>query len=227
MGFLTLDNYRDLFFGNDMNLRAIKNTLMLAPSAAMLAVVLAIVINWITLRTRLRYRRVVDYLVMIPVSVPHVVLAIGMLWTYIYLPLPIYGTLWILLIGYVTGFIPFAVRNVASTFMQIDKSLEEAATMVGANWLRTVREVTLPLLKPGLVGAWMLLFIIYVRELTTSIFLYSPNSEVMAVMIYNRWAEGDYGPLCAMAMAQVFFIGAVIFLVGYIFKVDISRSLAQ
>ncbi len=225
--FLTLDNYRDLFFGNDMNLRAIKNTLMLAPSAAMLAVVLAIVINWVTLRTRLRYRRVVDYLVMIPVSVPHVVLAIGMLWTYIYLPLPIYGTLWILLIGYVTGFIPFAVRNVASTFMQIDKSLEEAATMVGANWLRTVREVTLPLLKPGLVGAWMLLFIIYVRELTTSIFLYSPNSEVMAVMIYNRWAEGDYGPLCAMAMAQVFFIGAVIFLVGYIFKVDISRSLAQ
>lgn len=225
--FLTLDNYRALFFVNDMNQRAIKNTLLLAPTAALLAVILAVVINWITLRSRLRYRKVLDYLVMIPVSVPHVVLAIGMLWTYIYLPLPIYGTLWILLIGYITGFIPFAVRNVASTFMQIDKSLEEAATMVGASWLRTVREVTLPLLKPGLVGAWMLLFIIFVRELTTSIFLYSPNSEVMAVMIFNRWAEGDYSALCAMAMVQVLFIGSVTFLVGYVFKVDISRSLSQ
>ena len=225
--FLTLENYRSLFFANDMNLRAIRNTLILAPTAALLGVILAVVINWITLRSRFRFRNLIDYLVMIPVSVPHVVLAIGMLWTYIYLPLPIYGTLWILLIGYITGFIPFAVRNVASTFMQIDKSLEEAATMVGASWLRTVREVTLPLLKPGLVGAWMLLFIIFVRELTTSIFLYSPNSEVMAVMIYNRWAEGDYGPLCAMAMLQVFFIGSVTFLVGYIFKVDISRSLSQ
>jgi iron(III) transport system permease protein len=225
--FLTLDNYRALFFVNDMNLRAIKNTLILAPAAAILAVVLAVIINWITLRSRIRYKNIIDYLVMIPVSVPHVVLAIGMLWTYIYLPLPIYGTLWILLIGYITGFIPFAVRNVASTFMQIDKSLEEAATMVGASWLRTVREITLPLLKPGLVGAWMLLFIIYVRELTTSIFLYSPNSEVMAVMIYNRWIEGDYNALCAMAMIQIFFTGFVIFLVGYMFKIDISRSVSQ
>jgi iron(III) transport system permease protein len=224
---LTLDNYRTIFLSNDMNIRAIKNTLMLAPNAAILAIILAVIVNWIKLRSRVRYRGVVDYLVMLPISVPHVVLAIGMLWTYIFLPLPIYGTLWILLIGYITGFIPFAVRNVASTFMQIDKSLEEAATMVGAGWLRTVKEVTLPLLKPGLVGAWMLLFIIFVRELTTSIFLYSPNSEVMAVMIFNRWSEGDYGELSAMAMVQVFFIGTVIFLVGYIFKVDISRSLSK
>ena len=73
----------------------------------------------------------------------------------------------------------------------------------------------------------MLLFIIYVRELTTSIFLYSPNSEVMAVMIYNRWIEGDYNALCAMAMIQIFFTGFVIFLVGYMFKIDISRSVSQ
>jgi len=224
LSLLTLENYRELFLVNDMSRRAIRNTLILALAAATLATYLAVIVNWITLRSRVTYRHWLDYIVMLPISVPHVVLAIGMLWTYIYLPLPIYGTLWILLIGYVTGFIPYAVRNVGATFMQIDRGLEEAATMVGAGWLRTVREVTLPLLKPGMVGAWMLLFIIYVRELTTSIFLYSPRNEVLAVLIYNRWAEGDYSALCAMAVVQVFFIGAVIFLAGYVFKVDIART---
>ncbi|MCB1546640.1 MAG: iron ABC transporter permease [Hyphomicrobiaceae bacterium] len=221
---MTLANYKNVFFDNPMGAQAISNTLILSIGAATVSMILGVVLNWIIHRSRVSYRGFVDLIVMVPISVPHVVLAIGMLWTYIYLPLPIYGTLWILLIGYVTGFLPYAVRNVGATFVQIDKSLEEAATMVGASWARTVREVTIPLLKPGMVGAWMLLFIIFVRELTTSIFLYSPNSEVLSVLIYNRWAEGDYTALSAMAMIQVLVVGLVIFLAGYLFKVDITRS---
>lgn len=221
---LTLKNFYDLLTVGDMATRAIKNTLFLAVTGATIAVILAVIINWILHRSRVWYRPQVDYLVMVPVAVPHVVLAVGMLWTYIFIPLPIYGTIWILLIGYVTGFITYAVRNVGATFVQIDKSLEEAATMVGASWLRTMREVTLPLLKPGMVGAWTLLFIIFVRELSTSIFLYSPNSEVLAVLIFNRWDEGDWSSMAALSMIQVFFIGTVVFLAGYLFRVDITKS---
>ncbi len=223
---LTLYHFRELLVVDPGGMagRAINNTLFLAFAGATIAVILAVVINWILLRSRVWYRQQVDYLVMVPVAVPHVVLAVGMLWTYIFIPLPIYGTIWILLIGYVSGFITYAVRNVGATFVQIDKSLEEAATMVGASWLRTLKEVTLPLLKPGMVGAWTLLFIIFVRELSTSIFLYSPDSEVLAVLIFNRWDEGDWSSMAALSMIQVFFIGTVVFLAGYIFRVDITKS---
>lgn len=220
---LSLFHYQNIF-DQAYVWRGLKNTLFLACTGATIAVILAVIANWIMLRSDTSYRKPLGYLLFLPAAVPHIVLSLALLWTYVFVPLPIYGTIWILLIAYVTSYITQAVRNVGSNYVQIDKSLEEAATMVGAARLRTWIEVTLPLLKPGMVGAWTLLFIIFVRELSASILLYSPGNEVLPVLMFNMWGEGDWGGIGALAMIQVLMMGAVIALSGILFRVDISRA---
>jgi iron(III) transport system permease protein len=138
-------------------------------------------------------------------------------------PLPVYGTTWLLFVGYLTGYLPFAVRSISSVHRQIDPSLEVAGSMVGASWLSTLRYITIPLLKPGIAAGWTLLFIIFVRELAISILLYAPGGEVLSVLMYNRWAEGDYNALSAMAMVQVLMMTVIIFAISRIFKISISK----
>lgn len=220
---LSTYNY-DILLSRSYAWRALRNTLFLATVGATIAVMLAVIANWIILRSGTRYRRPLEYLLFIPASVPNIVLSMALLWTYVFIPLPIYGTIWILLIAYVTCFITQAVRNVGGNYVQIDRSLEEAATMVGARRLRTWIEVTLPLLKPGMIGAWTLLFIIFVRELSSSILLYSPGNEVLPVLLFNMWSEGDWGGLSALAMIQVLMMGLVILLSGILFRVDMTKS---
>lgn len=214
----------DILFSRSYTWRAVRNTLFLATVGATIAVALAVIANWILLRSNTVCKKPLEYLLFIPAAVPNIVFSMALLWTYVFVPLPIYGTIWILLIAYVTSFITQAVRNVGSNYVQIDRSLEEAATMVGARRLRTWIEVTLPLLKPGMVGAWTLLFIIFVRELSSSILLYSPGSEVMPVLLFNMWGEGDWGGLSALAMVQVLLMALVILVSGLLFRVDMTKS---
>jgi len=216
-------NYSTLF-SSSYAWRGVSNTLFLATLGATIAVALAVLANWIMLRSETSFRKALSYLLFLPAAVPHIVLSMALLWTYVFIPLPIYGTIWILLIAYVTGYITQAVRNVGSNYVQIDKALEEAATMVGARRMRTWKEVTLPLLKPGMVGAWTLLFIIFTRELSASILLYSPGNEVLPVLLFNMWGEGDWGGLSALSMIQVVMMGFVILLSGLLFRVDVSKS---
>lgn len=224
LGLLTLRNYVDVLTVNQAAQRAIVNTLVLAVGGAALGVAMGLICSYIVLRTRAWYRNGIDYVVMLPAAVPSVVYGIAMLWTYIFVPLPIYGSLWLLLIGYVVGFIPFAYRAVYASLSQVDKSLEEAATMVGAGWMRRMREVTVPLVRSGMLAGWMLLFVIFVRELAVSVFLYSPGSEVLPVLVYNKFEEGQYPTLAAMAMLQVVFIATVVFIVSRVFRVDVTRT---
>ena len=223
---LTLEHYREVLIGNPLAQRAVVNTLWISALSATLAVLLAIVLSWISLRTRVWYRGMLDLLVTLPAAIPAVALGLALLWTWVYLPLPVYGTPALLVVGYVTGFLPFAVRAILSVHRQIDPALEEAVTMVGGTWLSTLRHVTLPLLKPGIAAGWTLLFIIYVRELAISILLYSPGNEVLSVLIFNRWVEGDHGVLAAMAVLQVVMMAVMITLVSKVFRVDLARAAA-
>src|SRR5690606_30682044 len=194
----TFANYEKILAVRGITRRAIENTLFLAVSAACVAVALAVFINWILYRQSSRWRPLLEQTLFIPAAVPNVVLATGLLWIFLFVPLPIYGSIWILLVGYVVAFLTHAVRNVGASFAQIDKSMEEAGSMVGLRTLQIVRHITLPLLRPGIIGAWTLLFIIFVRELSVSIFLSSPGNEVLSVIIYNRWLEGDWGVMSAL-----------------------------
>lgn len=221
---LTFRNYIDVFTVNQAAQRAVVNTLVLAVGGAALGVFTGFVCSYAVLRTKAWYRGGLDVVIMLPAAVPSLVYGIAMLWTFVYVPLPIYGTLWLLLIGYVVGFIPFAYRAVNSSLAQIDKSLEEAATMVGASWWQRMWQVTVPLTRPGMLAGWMLLFVIFVRELAVSIFLYAPGAEVLPVLVYNKYVEGQYTQLAAMAMLQVIFMAVVIIFVSRVFRVDVTRT---
>lgn len=224
LSLLTFQNYVDVFSGNQAAQRAVTNTLILAVGGATLGVAVGFICSYIVLRTKHWYRGGLDLVIMLPAAVPAVVYGIAMLWTYIYVPLPIYGTLWLLLIGYLVGFIPFAYRAVNASLSQIDRSLEEAATMVGASWFQSMRQVTIPLTRPGMLAGWMLLFVIFVRELAVSIFLYAPGKEVLPVLVYNKYEEGQYTDLAVMAMTQVIFMAIVIVIVSRVFRVDVTRT---
>src|SRR5947207_15741088 len=105
---------------------------------------------------------------MFPQAIPRLLFAFGIMWAWLVAPIPIYGTLWLLLIAYLTVFLPLGIRTISGVMLQIDKSLEECAQMCGASWGYRIRTVTVPLLLPGLIAAWLLLFVASVRELGAS-----------------------------------------------------------
>jgi len=127
------------------------------------------------------------------------------------MPLALYGTLAILLLAYVGRYIPLGVRAANSSLRQIDPSLEESAQILGASWLTTMREVTLPLIRPGLFAGWLLVFVPVIQELSASILLFSSSSITLAVAVYNLYETGYIEPVAALAIINMLIIGAAIF----------------
>ena len=196
---LTLDNYR----GNlkdARTYRALQNSLFLAVGGATLCMLLAALTAWVTTKTKVAGRGVIEGLTFIPWAFPGTALAIGLLWTYVYVPLPIYGTLWILLIGYITRFLPYGLRTMTSTIVQLHDDLAQASMACGAGFLTTFRRILLPLLRPGFIAGWIILATIFLREFSTSIFLYSPGSEPLGPLLYHFYVDGNLGPMCSLAI---------------------------
>jgi iron(III) transport system permease protein len=193
---------------------AFVNSLTLGISVATIGVPVIGVLAWIIYRSRMPGRGAAEYVIMFPQAVPRLVFGLGLLWAWINLPIPIYGTLWLLALAYFTVFLPLGLRTIASVVLQVDPSLEECARVCGAPWIYQMRTVTLPLLRPGMVAAWLLIFIASVRELGVSIFLMGPNSKVIAPAIVNSWLSSSSELSAAMALIQtatVFFAVAIMF----------------
>src|SRR4051794_2138409 len=209
----TLENFRVAVTMNAVR-SALSNSLLLGFGTATIGVVLMGLLAWLIYRSRLPAAGLIEYLVMFPQAVPRLVFAFGMMWAWIVFPIPIYGTLWLLLIAYLTVFLPLGVRTISGVMLQIDKSLEECAQMCGAPWGYRIRTVTMPLLRPGLLAAWLLLFIASVRELGASILLMGPNAKVVTPTIVESWFATSAELTAAMALIQtlVIAIAMVVFL---------------
>ncbi|HZY30923.1 MAG TPA: ABC transporter permease subunit, partial [Candidatus Methylomirabilis sp.] len=181
--------------------RAIRNSLFLAALAATITMFVGTVISYLTVKARLKGSRLLDFLATIPYAVPHTVIGIAMILAWARPPVSLYGTLWIILVAYLAVYLPFAVRTTNSTLQQIHDSLEEAARVSGAGLLRRMRDVVLPLARPGMVAGWILVFMPALRELTISILLYSHRTETIGVVVYNMQDAG-YSEIAA-ALASV------------------------
>ena len=181
---------------------ALTNSLMLGVIVATIGSLLVGVLVWIIYRSRAPGRFLVEYVVMFPQAVPRLVFGLGLLWAWLVIPIPIYGTLWLLGIAYLTVLLPLGLRTLAGVVLQIDRSLEECARVCGASWTYQMRTITLPLLRPGIVAAWLLIFISSVRELGASIFLMSATSKVIAPAIVNSWLTSSTELSAAMALLQ-------------------------
>jgi iron(III) transport system permease protein len=211
---MSLWNYKKILFfwwpeSIDAATNGIGNSLILAFAGATLAMILAIVMSFMIHRRKGPGSALLDYLCVIPIGFPGIVLAMGVLITYI--KTPIYATLWILLLGYVTRFFPYGQRNVSAVLMAVSEELDQSSRMSGASWLTTIRRITLPLLKPGIFAGWVLLFIIFLRELPISIILYTAGTETLSVGIYYLQEFENEALTCALSVVQTVLLLACVY----------------
>jgi iron(III) transport system permease protein len=199
---LTLANYKYVL-NYPLALTAFKNSFYLSVGSATLVMLLTSVIAWITVKSKLPGRALLDNMTFIPIAMPGIVLGVSLIWVYLTLPVPIYGTIWVLLLAYMTKFMPYGIRAASASMVQINKELEEASLASGGTWLQTFRKVLLPLLMPGFVAGWIYISIIALRELSTSILLYSYDSTVLSIMAFDLWEGGQYTYVCALGVLMV------------------------
>ncbi len=221
--YLTLDNWHYILFEYPTTWVALKNSLFLSIVGAMIAVLISAVIAWVVVRTKAFGKDLLDTIATLPVAVPGLILGVAYMWAWIRSPIPIYGTIWILMVAYVSRFIPYSLRSIESTLRQIDKGLEESANISGASWVRTFWTVSLPLLKPGLVAGFILLFVTFVRELSCSILLYSSGSEVLSVTMFDLWHDGMFPNLAAIGTMQLFLTAFLLVIFSKFFKIRITE----
>jgi iron(III) transport system permease protein len=221
----TLAQYADVLFHNSQTVRAIQNSLLLATLGATVTILLSLAISYVVVRTQVRGREILSYLATLPAAIPAVVFAVAILWAYIFLPINIYGTIWLLLIAYVSHYIPFGVRATSSGLAQLSVELEESSRIHGASWLKTLFRIVVPLLKPAIAVGWILIFVEIIRSLSLSILLYSDNSVVMPVVIYDLYETGAYPALSAFSILQTLLVFAAIYAAKKITSVDTFMQL--
>jgi len=206
---LTLDPYRFIVTYPSL-VRSVWNSIFLAFGTATIIMLVTSVICWIVVKTKLPGRWLLDNVASLPLVFPGLVLGLAIMIFYLNVDIGVYGTIWILFIAYVTRFMPYGLRYNTTSMLQIHKELEESAAMSGASWGTTFWRIILPLLKPGLVAGWIYVMLLSIRELSSSILLYSPGTEVVSVVIWELWENGQYVELSALG---VMFILALFMLV--------------
>ena len=196
---LSFANYA-LAFNDPKILRSTANSLLVSLTSASGAMAVAFVAAWLVTRTGIAMRWMLDRLTMVPLVFPGIVLGVAILQMYLILPLPVYGTVWIMVAAFVPRYLPYAMRCSHAGLLGIHKELEESATASGATWGQVARNIIVPLMMPALFAGWIYIFLVTVRELSVSLLLYSPGSEVIAVVMWELWENGAVGTLSAYAL---------------------------
>ena len=184
-----------------LSLLSLKNSLILGVGGATLGVVLCFFVAYVVVRVRTRAAGMLESLSFLSFSFPGIVIGVGFMWFFVHTPL--YATIWALLIGYLATYLPYGIRPLASSFTQIHAHLEESSLVCGASSLTTLRRITVPLLVPGIVAAWILMATMFLRELTLSVVLSRPGTEVLAVQILRFADDGLWGKLSALGILMI------------------------
>jgi iron(III) transport system permease protein len=187
---------------------ALRNTLLMVLVAPTVTMMLCSVISWYIVKSRAPGRRLLDILSFLPHAIPGIVVGVSLLWVYLVLPLPVYGTLWILLIAYITGRISFGTRLMNAAMTQLHRELEEASSASGASWWPTFMRITLPLLLPAFFNGWIFSAIAVGRAVGSVILIYTPSTIVVPVMVWELWNNGEVPPTAALGVLMILFIVA-------------------
>lgn len=212
---LTFASYRSVLAYPEIG-TAIRNSIALSLGSATLIMLATSALCWIVVRTRLPARWLIDNLASLPLVFPGLVLGLSIMVCYLTLPIGIYGTIWIMLIAYVTRFLPYGMRYNTASLLQVHQELEESAAMSGASFAATFMRVVLPLLKPGLIAGWIYIVIVSIRELASSILLYSPGTEVVSITIWELWQNGQYVELSALGVMMILVLLCFVVLAQFI-----------
>jgi iron(III) transport system permease protein len=193
---------------------ALKNSLLLAVVGATLGVLLSLFVAYVIVKIRTRAAALLESLSFLSFSFPGIVIGIGFMWFFVQTPL--YSTLTALLLAYIAAYLPYGIRPLASAFVQVHSHLEESSQVCGASPLTTMRRVIVPLLIPGVVSAWILMATMFVRELTVSVVLSRPGTEVLAVQILSFADDGLWGKLSALGIIMIIISTLLVLLAQYL-----------
>jgi iron(III) transport system permease protein len=212
LAMVSLNNYRTAFADSSI-VGSIFNSLTVSVTSASIAILITFIAAWLIVRASIKSRCILDQMAMLPLVFPGIVMGIAILKMYLMIPLPVYGTIWILVLAFIARYLPYGIRFSHSALLSLHKELEEGALASGANWFQMIRHVVVPLIMPALLAGWIYIFLITFRELSIALLLYSPGSQVVAVKIWELWDNGHVGELAAFSLV----IAAGTVIVGSIF----------
>jgi iron(III) transport system permease protein len=215
---LTLMNCNSLFDKGGYAITPIINSTLLGIGSASVVMLLVAAVSYFVHKTRVRGRKMLDFLGFAPIALPSVVLGSAFLWLYLIVPLPVIGSLTIIGLAYLTRYMPYALRFVSSAIVQIHTELEEAAAVAGGTWWKNLYRIYLPLLRPGLMAGWFWVMVHAYRELTISLMLARAKNRTASVIIFDLWSSGSFPQLSAF--------GVLIFAM-LVVLVTISQSLSK
>lgn len=224
--FLTLDHYRTLW-EQDIYLRSIVNSLVVAGIGAAVATALIALVTAVVQRSDFRFARQLEMITMFPRAMPGMVVGIGFLWVVLWVPglNLLHGTLAVMLIAFTMRDLPSAYATVAPSFLQVGKEIDQSARVCGASWWRTFRSIVVPLAKNSLLACYLVVFVAFVKEYASAVFLYAPGNEIIGTTLLSTWAKGEVGPVAALSSVQLALtLGLVLVLVSL--RRD-KRSVAQ
>lgn len=210
---MSLKNWYEVL-KDPLSLLSLKNSLILGVGGATLGVILSIFVAYVIVKVRTKAAGILESLSFLSFSFPGIVIGVGFMWFFVQTPL--YGTIWVLLIAYIATYLPYGIRPMSSAFIQIHSSLEESSRVSGAGAWTTMRRIVIPLLIPGIVSGWILMATMFVRELTVSVVLSRPGSEVLAVQILRFSEDGLWGQLSALGIIMIVISSTLVMLVTMI-----------
>ena len=197
---VTLVNYQSLLADWNYSLRPLWNSTLLGVGSASVVMLLVAAISYFVNKSRIRGRKILDFLGFAPIALPSVVLGTAFLWFYLLVPLPVIGSLSIIGLAYITRYMPYALRFVSTSMVQIHTELEEAAAVAGGTWWKNLYRIYLPLLRPGLMAGWFWVMVHAYRELTIALMLARSRNRTAAVIIFDLWSNGSFPQLSAFGV---------------------------
>lgn len=202
---------------------AFKNTLIMMATVATLVTLLGSLIAWIVVRSRSKGRKLLDMVSFLPMGVPSIVIGLALILVYLKMDfIPIYNTIWILVMAYVIRLITFPSRTMNASMLQIHKELEEAASVNGAGWWAMFTRITTPLLTPAMVSVWVWAALTSMREVSSALMLSGPNSTVLSVVVWNQWTDGGIPQSAALGIIMLA-LGALIMFLGRFIGFKVAR----
>jgi iron(III) transport system permease protein len=216
LGTLTLRNVEFVFFELSATKLAFENTLILCTSAATIGTIMAVVIAYMTARKAIAWHKALGFLATAPVAVPGIVLGVGLFLSYTRPPFVLYGTLWILLVAFVTIALPSAYQQLYSAFRVVNPDLEEASRILGATRLGTLARITAPLLRTSVIATWCFIFVGVIRELSAAIMLFTSQTKVISVLIFDLNESGDLGAIAVLGLIMLIITFTVVILINRI-----------
>jgi iron(III) transport system permease protein len=206
----TLHNVEFVFFELSSTGLAVKNTFLLGALSATVGTIMAVVIGYLTARKAVTGHRFLAFLATAPIAIPGIVLGVGLFLSYTRKPFVLYGTLWILLIAFVTIALPAAYQQLQSAFRSVHADLEDAGRILGATRLRTLWDITAPLLRTSVIATWCFIFVGVIRELSAAIILFTSDTKVISVLIFDLNESGDLGAIAVLGLIMLIITFAVV-----------------